>query len=131
VVVVREPGGNICIKSELAAIAGMRPTQQCASAGPAGSREALVVVTDGIPNCGSTPNCSDTTLKNNAVSAANTAAADNMDVYTIYYGTSTSDAAWLATLIRGNGIALKTPTAAQLSTLMQQVCSQMPHRLVW
>jgi Flp pilus assembly protein TadG len=107
------------------------PSKPCPSAGPAGSRQALVVVTDGIPNCGSTPNCSDTTLKNNAVTAANTAAADGMDVYTIYYGTSSSDAAWLATLIRGNGIALTTPTASQLPILMQQICSQMPHRLVW
>jgi len=107
------------------------PSTPCPSAGPAGSRQVLVVVTDGIPNCGSTPNCSDTTLKNNAVNSANTAAADGMDVYTIYYGTSSSDAAWLATLIRGNGIALTTPTASQLPTLMQQICSQMPHHLVW
>ncbi len=107
------------------------PSTPCPSAGPAGSQQAIVIVTDGIPNCGSTSNCSDTALKNNAVSAANTAYADGIDVYTIYYGTSSSDAAWLATLIRGNGTALKTPTAAQLPTLMQQICSQMPHRLVW
>lgn len=113
------------------AISQFCPTTPCASAGPAGSREALVIVTDGIPDCGSTPSCSNTTLLNNAVTAANTAAADGMDVYTIYYGSSSSDAAWLATLIRGNGIALQTPTATQLPTLMQQVCSQMPHRLVW
>jgi Flp pilus assembly protein TadG len=107
------------------------PSTPCPSAGPTGSRQSIVIVTDGIPNCGSTRNCSDATLKSNAVSAANTAAANNIDVYTIYYGTSSSDAAWLATLIRGNGTALKTPTAAQLPTLMQQICSQMPHRLVW
>jgi hypothetical protein len=64
------------------------------------------------------------------VSAANAAAAKGIDVYTIYYGTNSSDAAWLATLVRGNGTALKTPTAAQLSTQIQQICSQMPHRLV-
>jgi Flp pilus assembly protein TadG len=113
------------------AISQYCPSKPCPSAGPAGSQQAIVIVTDGIPNCGSTSNCSDTTLKNNAVSAANTAYADGIDVYTIYYGTSSSDAAWLATLIRGNGTALKTPTAAQLPTLMQQICSQMPHRLVW
>jgi hypothetical protein len=107
------------------------PSTPCPSAGPAGSRQSIVIVTDGIPNCGSTRNCSDAQLKSNAVSAANTAAANNIDVYTIYYGTSSSDAAWLATLIRGNGTALKTPTAAQLPALMQQICSQMPHRLVW
>jgi len=113
------------------AISQFCPSKPCPSAGPTGSQQALVIVTDGIPDCGSTPSCSNTTLKNNAVTAANTAAADGMDVYTIYYGTSSSDAAWLATLIRGNGIALTTPTASQLPTLMQQVCSQMPHRLVW
>jgi len=113
------------------AISQFCPTHPCASAGPAGSREALVVVTDGIPDCGSTKGCSNTTLLNNATTAANTAAADGMDVYTIYYGSSSSDAAWLATLIRGNGLALQTPTAAQLPILMQQICSQMPHRLVW
>jgi Flp pilus assembly protein TadG len=107
------------------------PTKPCASAGPTGSREAVVVVTDGIPNCGSTPSCSDATLLSNAVTAANTAAADGIDVYTIYYGTSSSDATWLASLVRGNGIAMTTPDPAQLSTLMQQVCAQMPHRLVW
>jgi Flp pilus assembly protein TadG len=107
------------------------PSHPCPSAGPSGSRQALVVVTDGIPDCGNTRGCSDKGLQTDAVNAANTAATDNMDVYTIYYGTSSSDAAWLATLVRGNGIALTTPTASQLPTLMQQVCSQMFHRLVW
>jgi Flp pilus assembly protein TadG len=129
-------GMPICSGSNAAvginsAISQFCPSKPCAYEGPVGSRQALVIVTDGIPNCGNTPNCSGTTLKANAVSAANAAASKGIDVYTIYYGTSTSDAAWLATLVRGNGIALTTPQAAQLPTLMQQVCAQMPHRLVW
>jgi hypothetical protein len=102
------------------------------SSGSTSSRQALVIITDGIPNCGSTRNCSDSQLLNNAVTAANNASSKGIDVFTIYYGTSNSDAAWLATLVRGNGIALKTPDPTKLADLMQQVCSSsLSHRLVW
>src|SRR5262249_10454013 len=54
----------------------------------ASTGQAMVIVTDGIPNCGSTKNCTDQGLLNNAVNAANDAANKGIDVSTIYYGTS-------------------------------------------
>jgi hypothetical protein len=66
-----------------------------------------------------------------AVAAANTAAAQGIDVYTIFYGGSSSAANWFATLKRGNGISLTTPDPTKIATLMGQVCASMPHRLVW
>jgi hypothetical protein len=97
----------------------------------------MVIVTDGIPNCtsGSQPSCtSDQQLLDRAVSQANAAAAAGIDVYTIYYGSSSSDAAWLAGLARGKGFALNTPTAQQLADKMAAICLGSPglqHRLVW
>jgi hypothetical protein len=110
-----------------------RRFQLCAGDEPDRPKQALVIITDGIPNCSnSIPNCSNSTLLNNAVNAANTAKQDGIDVFTIYYGNSDSDAAWLASLARGNGIALKTPDPTKLNTLMQQICSSsLGHRLVW
>jgi hypothetical protein len=124
-------GSNVAVGMN-SAITQICPPQSCTSTSSTGPRQAMVIVTDGIPNCGSTKNCTDNTLLNNAVNAANTAANDGIDVFTIYYGTSNSDAAWLATLVRGNGLALKTPDPTKLSSLMQQICaSSLAHRLVW
>ena len=92
----------------------------------------MIVVTDGIPNCGSTKNCTNAGLQANAIAAADKAYSDGIDVYTIYYGTSSSDAAWLATLARGKGFALTTPDPTKLATAMTQVCaSSLQHKLVW
>jgi Flp pilus assembly protein TadG len=101
----------------------------------AGAGQALVIVTDGIPNCSSAiPNCSNSTLLNNAVAQANRAESEGIDVYTIYYGNSDSDANWLAGLVRGKGKAFKTPTATELKDKMKQVCESgldLRQRLVW
>jgi Flp pilus assembly protein TadG len=117
-----------------AAITSMCPqASTCPLAASTQTSQALVIITDGIPNCSSSiPNCSNSTLLANAVAAADKAKSEGIDVFTVYYGTSSSDAAWLATLIRGNGKAFTTPTPSQLAGLMQQVCSSsLSHRLVW
>lgn len=130
-------GSNIAAGMN-ATLTQLCPNNSCNSVYSNGTKQAMIIVTDGIPNCGSTKNCSDSTLKSNAISAANQARADGIDVFTIYFGTNvcsdpnTCDSAWLATLTRGNGIALTTPDATKLSSLMQTICaSSLSHRLVW
>jgi hypothetical protein len=113
------------------------PGTSCTTQSSANPSRAMVIVTDGIPNCtsNSQPSCtSDHQLLDRAVSQANAAATAGIDVYTIYYGSNSSDAAWLAGLARGKGFALKTPTALELAAAMAKICfsSQgLQHRLVW
>jgi Flp pilus assembly protein TadG len=116
-----------------AAITNMCPNaSDCPLPTSSGSKQALVILTDGIPNCGSQPNCSNSSLKAKAVQQADRASSEGIDVFTIYYGDSDSDANWLATLVRGNGQSFKTPDPSKLAGLMQQVCtSSLAHRLVW
>ena len=113
------------------------PGTSCTLPSPTDPSRAMVIVTDGIPNCtsGSSPSCSsDQQLLDRAVAQADAAASKGIDVYTIYFGSSASDAAWLAGLVRGKGFALKTPTASQLADKMSAVClgsSGLQRRLVW
>jgi Flp pilus assembly protein TadG len=120
--------------------------------------KAVVLLTDGAPNISSgaqayptaqggtytcaksgsgknaTPTCTDTDLQNFAQAQATALWAAGISVFTIYYsgssGTPTTDAAYLASLVRGQGRAYSTPTASQLSTMMTNVCASMPHALV-
>lgn len=105
------------------------PSGSCTSV-PSGPRNAVVFVTDGVPNCVGMSG-GDTACKNAAITAVNTAATDGIDVFVIYYGTNSSDAAWLQTLPRGHGIYLNAPTPGQIVTSMQAICATMPHRLAW
>jgi Flp pilus assembly protein TadG len=127
-------GSNISSGMKSAIDAMCPQASSCPLPESAGAGQALIIVTDGIPNCGSQRNCSNTDLKNRAVEQANRAASEGIDVYTIYYGNSDSDAQWLASLVRGKGKAFKTPTASELKDKMRQACEsglELAHRLVW
>jgi uncharacterized protein YegL len=120
------------------AIAQICPGNTCAN--PATYKPALVVVTDGQPNnCGS-KGCGNDTPQTYAEKAALAAGNLGMDVFTIYFcsdgscngSAAVADATWLAKLVKGKGIALKTPTSSQMAALMATVCStSLQHKLVW
>ncbi len=119
--------------------------------------KAVILITDGSPNATAagqpytvaqggtgncpmssgrnpTPTCTDANLLSFAQTQANALWAHGISVFTIFYsgssGSPTTDAANLASLVRGVGRAYSTPTASQLSTMMANVCSTMPHALV-
>jgi hypothetical protein len=111
------------------------PTGTCAPSST--SKNAMVIISDGLPvsssanMCGGSQ-CTAQQLKDMAVAQADTAAAQGIDIYTIYYGSDTAGRDFLATLRRGNGIALDTPNPVDLATLMSRVCATaLVHRLVW
>jgi Flp pilus assembly protein TadG len=120
------------------AIAQICPGSTCSN--PAAYKPALVIVTDGQPTkCGSS-GCGNDTPQTYAEKAAQTAANLGMDIFTIYFcsdgncgsSAAVADATWLAKLVKGKGIALKTPNSSQMATLMATVCSTShQHRLVW
>jgi Flp pilus assembly protein TadG len=107
------------------------PSGNC-TATSTGPKNAIVFITDGEPNCsgmsGGAAAC-----ENAAITAVNTAAAEGIDVYVIFYGpANSSDAAWLQTLPRGKGTYLNAPTSDQIKSGAQQICLQnQPPRLVW
>jgi hypothetical protein len=103
-----------------------------------GSKQNIIIVTDGEPNsCGKNQSCSTSQAEAAATTAANAAAAKNFDVSTIYFcssGCTTSAKNYLASLKRGNGFALVAPTANDIATAMQAVCQMsqgLTTRLVW
>ncbi|HTS41737.1 MAG TPA: pilus assembly protein TadG-related protein [Xanthobacteraceae bacterium] len=97
------------------------------------STEAIVIVTDGEANsCGSSGCPSGQTPLTYAEAQAQAAGNKGIDVYTICYGCSTSDANWLAKLVKGNGFAMRAPTTDDIKLNMQKACSSgLKHRLVW
>lgn len=128
-------GSNIAI-GENSAISQFCSKTPCSSA----ANQAMVIVTDGIPNCGSAKGCtSDAKIQTDAQNASQTAQADGMEVYTIYYGNSSSDAKWLAGLASPNknphpyAHAFTTPKANNLASLMKNgICAPYSSlRLVW
>jgi len=97
------------------------------------STEAIVIVTDGQPNrCGSGACPSGLTPQTYAEQQATLAGDKGIDIYTICYGCSTSDANWLAKLVKGNGFAMRAPSTNDIKLNMQKACSSgLKHRLVW
>lgn len=110
---------------QLCPVKNGKPT--CTSNGISGARQAMILVTDGQPNLCKGSNCNP---KTESEKAANKAADNGIDVYTIYFGNRDSDADWLAKLVRGKGQAFKTPKASDLADLMVQICRNSV-RLVW
>jgi len=113
--------------------------------------KAVILLTDGIPNadpsaqpytaaqggdgrCGDARHpCTDSDLQRFAQTQADALWAQGVSVYTIFYsgnGGSASDAAYVASLVRGKGKAYQTPTASQLKSMMNNVCDDIPHALV-
>ena len=81
------------------------------------ARRAVILVSDGEPN--------PTTLKPAAITAVNRAATNDISVFTVFYNRDNDPAAqaFLASLARGEGIALATPNANQLPILLAQLCT--------
>lgn len=115
--------------------------------------KAVVLITDGIPNLSNAAQpytvaqgglniignllgnvLQDAMLLTFARTQADALWANGISVYTIFYsgnsGSPITDALNLAGLVRGTGKAYSTPNASQLSTMMTNVCSSMPHVLV-
>ena len=94
---------------------------------------AMVIVGDGLPNA-SGPNAGMTNaqLRNIAVQQADIAAAWDISVYTIFYDQNNDDtaASFFESLIRGDGKALRTPDPAQLPEMLEEICAEVPARLV-
>jgi Flp pilus assembly protein TadG len=81
------------------------------------AQRAIILVSDGEPNPAN--------LKPAAITAANRAATNNISVFTVFYNRNNDMVAqaFLASLARGQGIALATPNASQLPTLLSQLCT--------
>jgi hypothetical protein len=102
----------------------------------------IVVITDGVPRASGLYTsadgvpcliCSDSDLLTAAQTQAAAAKAAGISVSTIYYSgddTNPSDQAiaraFLASLVTGSGVALVSPTAAQLDAAYSGVCSTIP-----
>ena len=88
-----------------------------ASPPAAGVKRAIVLVSDGEPN--------PTSRKPAAITAADRANTNGISVFTVFYNRDNSATArtFLASLARGEGIALSTPIASQLPALLQQLCT--------
>jgi Flp pilus assembly protein TadG len=82
-----------------------------------GVKRAIVLVSDGEPNPAS--------LKPAAIAAAGRAHSEGISVFTVFYDrdNSASQRAFLASLIRGEGTAVATQNASQLSTLLSTLCT--------
>ena len=88
-----------------------------ASPSQPGRKRAIILVSDGDPNPAS--------LKPAAITAADAAALQDLSVFTIFYDRDNNSSAktFLASLKRGEGIALSTPSASQLSALTTSLCT--------
>ncbi len=88
-------------------------------------------LSDGQPNGFNNP-WTTQELKDMAVLSADNLAAEGISTFTVSYnqGNNPEAAAFLASLARGDGIALETPDADELPTLLWQICATLPLRLV-
>jgi uncharacterized protein with von Willebrand factor type A (vWA) domain len=119
--------------------------QQFSGSTYTGQSKNIIIITDGAPNasrgvdyttadgvsCGT--NCSDSDLLTAAQTLAATAASNGISISTIYYSgddTNPTDQAsfktFLASLVTGTGVALVAPTAAQIDSSYNGVCSTIP-----
>ncbi len=94
---------------------------------------AMVILGDGAPTA-SGPNAgrSEQELKDEAIAFANQAEDLGISIFTVFYDEDDDDdaAQFFEDLVRGDGRAMRTPDPAQLPELFENVCSQMPLRLV-
>ncbi len=94
-------------------------------AGP-GIKRAMVIVSDGKPNARAFPEYSDADLENLAIASADTAWAEEIHVSVMFYDDSNDDVAadFLSSLVRGEGIFMRTLDPTDLPDLMVDVCAQ-------
>jgi len=105
------------------------------AAAPTGNiGQAIVLVSDGRPQAVPGSGLTDADLRAQAVAAADAAAAQGLSVYTVYFAgssyTPAADAAFLASLVRGDGTFQQTDNPDDLSSLLWKVCSDLPLMLV-
>lgn len=96
--------------------------------------QAIVIISDGRPQSVGSGGLSAQVLRDMAVQSVDDAWSAGISVYAVYYAGSSStpqaDADFLATLVRGSGTFEATPDAADLSTMLWNVCSSLPLMLV-
>ncbi len=66
------------------------------------------------------------------IDAANAADDLGISVFTVFFDENDDDlaAAFFEDLVRGDGVALRTPVSAELSDLLLGICTNLPHLLV-
>jgi hypothetical protein len=105
-----------------------------ASPGTSVLGQAIVIVSDGRPQSTSWVPYTDAELREMAIESADAAADVGISVFTIYYAGSSStpeeDAAFLETLVRGDGRYLETADADRLPSLTWKICASLPPVLV-
>jgi Flp pilus assembly protein TadG len=99
----------------------------------------IVLITDGEPACctgpGAWPTCTTAGACADAraqygVDMANAADAAGIDIFTVSFGASVSQAVYNASLARGIGVAYNTPDATQLASILVQIAGTIPIALV-
>lgn len=97
--------------------------------------QAIILVGDGQPTSnsnGSHPGHSTWKLKKLARDWADNAEAAGISVFVVFFDESNSSSAsdFMASLVRGEGIYLRTPDPAEIPDLLMKVCAQLPRKLV-
>jgi Flp pilus assembly protein TadG len=118
--------------------------QQFSSSTFTGTSKNIVIITDGVPNAGSTTyspvdgvscttRCGDTDLQNGTQAQALAAKNAGINISTIYYsGTDTDPTVqaaaklFLAGLVAGTGTYLEAPNSAKLAASYASFCSSIP-----
>ena len=97
--------------------------------------QAIILVGDGQPSSswsGSHPGKSVHQLKQYARNWADNADAAGISVFVVFFDENNDAAAsdFMASLVRGEGIYLRTPDPAQIPDLLMTICAQLPRKLV-
>jgi hypothetical protein len=110
-------GMPACSGTNIAAGLTTAVNMYTASPSQSGRKRAIILVSDGEPNPAS--------LKPAAIAAADEASLLGLSVFTIFYDrdNSSTQRTFLASLVRGDGVALATPNASQLSALTTSLCT--------
>jgi Flp pilus assembly protein TadG len=133
---------NLCRTGSNVASGLYSAIQQFSGSAYKNQSKNIVIITDGVPNASGLYTaadgvpcllCSDSDLLTAAQTQAAAAKAAGISISTVYYSgndTNPSDQAtaktFLAGLVTGSGVALVSPTAAQLDSAYSGVCSTIP-----
>ncbi len=97
------------------------------------TRRAIVLVGDGKPtHSNNGPNLSAAQLTSLARTWADNAAAADISVFVVFFdqNNDTTASTFMESLVRGDGIYLKTPNPSSLPDLLLTICAQLPTQLV-
>ena len=99
-----------------------------------GTTRAIVIISDGQPKAEPSSGLTDYEMGELAVTAVDNAWYEEISVFGVYYAGSSDtpgqDATFLEGLVRGEGTFAATPDAAELSTLVWDICASLPPVLV-